>query len=430
MIKVVFCFFFHFSVSTNGINETVTAKNIDQSSAMGNQHSTQTVESNGDADIRSLRRRMEEATGLDDDIINAPGIVHPKTGEILTVGEAIRLRVLDVRTGRIATQPDSKSGWVTIEQAVEKGLVDKGLANKLLGPCVVGDNGPQMTLLEAIQKELMDAERGPVERIKVKNEEHIADFSETLNSSEVRGEVFQVLNKKVTIDEKEITVLEAFHQGNINKINLAEDELQLLSKLNGLKPKSALKVALTKTLDALKIKDEPKTDLPTEGWSLFEAIKQNLFDPESGVFIIPGTDRLVSFKECIDMRILNPDSALVVDPIKPRSLSLKQALRKDILDATGHYQGNTMKEAIEDNFIYDPSSIEYVSSPVETIEVKGGKRKVERSNSIRPQFFVQESITEEELEDFIHNEGRTVPSLPLSLLETSTTGITLVTSMM
>jgi hypothetical protein len=287
-----------------------------------------------------------------------------------------------------------------------------------------------MTLLEAIQKELMDAERGPVERIKVKNEEYIADFSETLNSSEVRGEVFQVLNKKVTLNEKEITVLDAVHQGNIDKINLAEDELQLLSKLNGLKPKSALKVALTKTLDALKIKDDPRTDLPTEGWSLFEAIKQNLFDPESGVFIIPGTDRLVSFKECIDMRIINPDSAVVADPTKPRSLSLKQALKKDILDATGHYQGSTMKEAIEKSFVYDPSSIEYVSSPVEIVEVKGGKRKVERSNSMRPQFFVQESITEEELEDFIHNEGRNVPSLPVSLLESSTTGITLVTSMM
>lgn len=421
--------FFYFRISTNGVDETLTAKSTsNQLSAMGGQHSSHTVVSNGDADIRSLRRRMEEATGMDDDIINAPGIVHPKTGKILTVGEAIRLRVLDVRTGRIATQPDSKSGWVTIEQAVEKGLVDKGLAEKLLGPCIVGDSGPKITLLEAIQKELLDAERGPVERIKVNNEDHIDDFSETLSSSEVRGEVFQVLNKKVTVNEKEMTVLDVAHQGNLDQIHLAEDELQLLSKLNGLKPKNTLKAVIAKTLDALKIKEEEtRTDLPPEGWSLSEAIEQNLFDPVSGVFIIPGTDRLVSFKECIDMRIINPDSAVVIDPNKPRTLTLKQALRKNILDATGHFQGNTMKEAIEGNYVCDPSAVELATiSPVETVEVKSGKRKVERSNSLRPSFLVQESITEEEIDD-LQNENRFVPRLPVSILEPSTTGMTLVT---
>jgi len=398
---------------------------------MGARHSSLTVESNVDADIRSLRRRMEEATGMDDDIINAPGIVHPKTGKILTVGEAIRLRILDVRTGRIATQPDSKSGWVDIEQAAEKGLVDKNLAGKLLGPCVIGDNGPQMTLLEAIQKELLDAERGPMERIKVKNEDYIADFIDTLNSSEVRGEVFQVLNKRVILDKKEMSVLDVAHQGNLDKLNLAQDELQLLSKLNGLKPKNALKVVLTKTLDALKIGEDSTNDLPPEGWNLSEAIKQNLFDPVSGVFIIPGTDRLVSFKECIDMRIINPDSAVVVDPNKLRILTLKQALRKNILDATGHYQGYTMKEAIEKYVICNPSEIKFITSPIEeTIKVKNDKYKIDRSNSMRPIFSVQESITEEELDDVIQNENRNVPCLPILLLEPSTSETTLVTKIM
>ncbi|XP_025411352.1 dystonin isoform X7 [Sipha flava] len=416
-------------ISSNGIDETITVKNIsNQSSAMGSHHSSQVVDFNGDADIRSLRRRMEEATGMDDDIINAPGIVHPMTGKILTVGEAIRLRVLDVRTGRIATQPDSKSGWVTIEQAVEKGLVDKVLADKLLGPCVVGDNGPEITLLEAIQKELLDAERGPVERIKVKNEDHIADFSETFNSSEIRGEVFQVLNKKITFNEKEITVLDVIHQGNLDKINLAEDEIQLLSKLNGLKSKNVLKAVLVKTLDALNVKEDSKNDLPPEGWSLSDAINQNLLDPVSGFSIIPGINRLVSFKECINMGIINSDSAVVVDPNKPRVLSLKQALKKNILDATGHYQGCTMKEAIEKNVVCDPLLTERDISSVDIVEVKSGKRKVEWSNSLRPQFIVQESITEEELDDVTQHENKSVPNvpiLPLSLLEPSATGMTL-----
>lgn len=95
-------------------------------------------------------------------------------------------------------------------------------------------------------------------------------------------------------------------------------------------------------------------ELPTDGWTLSEAIDRKLFDPTTGLFIIPGTDRLVSFEECIKLQIINPNSGFVIDPNNGRKVSLVRSLEKNILDSTGHYsfpQKISMKEAIADGLI-------------------------------------------------------------------------------
>jgi hypothetical protein len=79
-------------------------------------------------------------------------------------------------------------------------------------------------------------------------------------------------------------------------------------------------------------------ELPPDGWCLKDAIDKKLFDSESGMFAIPGTDRLVSFEETIRLEIINPNSAVVVEPGKSkRKMSLLRSFDKSILDSTGHY---------------------------------------------------------------------------------------------
>lgn len=123
------------------------------------------------SDILTFKRvqRVEEGIGTNSaNIIDTPGILDPSTGQVLTVGDAIRLRILDVRSGKIAKSLDlkNKNNYVSIQEAVKLGLVNSSLANRLLGPCgiVEDDHKPQLSLLEAIQRELMDAERGPLDR--------------------------------------------------------------------------------------------------------------------------------------------------------------------------------------------------------------------------------------------------------------------------
>ena len=95
-------------------------------------------------------------------------------------------------------------------------------------------------------------------------------------------------------------------------------------------------------------------DPPPEGYTLKDAIDEELFDPVAGLFSIPGTDRETSFQECLELHIINGYSATVSH--QSSNYSLKTANEKSILDSTGHYSTSSsskisMKEAIDQEFI-------------------------------------------------------------------------------
>ncbi|XP_022123578.2 dystonin isoform X29 [Pieris rapae] len=133
-------------------------------------------------DLRNLKRVHKMYEGPN--IIESRGIIHPETREILTVGQAISMRILDVRTGRLLSSPDTRQ-TITIEEAAKEGLIDPKLAARLTGPCGMTEDGNEVTLLEAIQRELYDAEQGlsdPAEkRIKQAVEEKYRLCDETLS---------------------------------------------------------------------------------------------------------------------------------------------------------------------------------------------------------------------------------------------------------
>ncbi|XP_026728111.1 dystonin isoform X29 [Trichoplusia ni] len=146
-------------------------------------YTTKTIITDDDRpDVRKLKRvhRMYEGPN----IIESKGILHPETREILTVGQAISMRILDVRTGRLLSSPETRQ-TMTIDQAAQEGLIDPKLAARLTGPCGMTEDGNEVTLLEAIQRELYDAEQGladPAEkRIKQAVEEKYRLCDETLS---------------------------------------------------------------------------------------------------------------------------------------------------------------------------------------------------------------------------------------------------------
>ncbi|XP_056639429.1 microtubule-actin cross-linking factor 1 isoform X37 [Diorhabda sublineata] len=95
--------------------------------------------------------------------------------------------------------------------------------------------------------------------------------------------------------------------------------------------------------------------LPPEGLTLSDAISQNLYDPVHGLFLIEGTDRQVSFQECINLKLIDPTSISVVDPISKNKIPVTKALDNKIVDSMGHYvtptEKITMKQAIQKGLI-------------------------------------------------------------------------------
>ncbi|RXG64986.1 hypothetical protein Avbf_05113 [Armadillidium vulgare] len=99
-------------------------------------------------------------------------------------------------------------------------------------------------------------------------------------------------------------------------------------------------------------------EIPEDGWYLKEAINGNLFDAVAGLFVVPGTDRLVGFQECIKLGIINPNSADVIDFNSGKITSITKALNKNLLDPFGKYplfenseERMTMREAVEKGYI-------------------------------------------------------------------------------
>ncbi|XP_072756469.1 microtubule-actin cross-linking factor 1 isoform X16 [Anoplolepis gracilipes] len=165
-------------------NETTSGSNRRQHHQQ--QDFSSVVDSGGfSSEFRDLRRvpRVDDGgvTGAEN-VIDVRGIVDPSSGEILTVGEAIRLRILDVRNGRIVTSSDGRTS-VSIEEAARDGIIDVALANRLLGPCgVKSEEGRRVSLLEAIQRELCEAERADIaDRVKQAVEEKYKLCDESLS---------------------------------------------------------------------------------------------------------------------------------------------------------------------------------------------------------------------------------------------------------
>ncbi|XP_072947993.1 microtubule-actin cross-linking factor 1 isoform X4 [Epargyreus clarus] len=187
-------------------------------------YATKTVVGDDDRpDVRNLKRVHKMYEGPN--IIESRGIVHPETREILTVGQAISMRILDVRTGRLLSSPETRQ-TMTIEQAAKEGLIDPKLAARLTGPCGMTEDGNEVTLLEAIQRELYDAEQGltdPAEkRIKQAVEEKYRLCDETLSK----------LLEWIAVVEERLANQEAVKEdmdelrNQINILKLIKDDLE------------------------------------------------------------------------------------------------------------------------------------------------------------------------------------------------------------
>ncbi|XP_050356010.1 uncharacterized protein LOC126777145 isoform X17 [Nymphalis io] len=258
-------------------------------------------------DVRNLKRVHKMYEGPN--IIESRGIVHPETREILTVGQAISMRILDVRTGRLLSSPNTKQ-TISIEQAAKEGLIDPKLAARLTGPCGMTEDGNEVTLLEAIQRELYDAEQGltdPAEkRIKVTVESEKASQGMSISDALNRGQVDLQRGLYRLPNGSYISIAEAYQRGY-----LIYNEI-------------------------IKIK--------SSALSLSDAISQELVDQNGWILDRNSGDRF-TLEVAIKNELVNPNIREVVDPKNDSKITLAQAIEKNIIN-TKHskYVHNVTKE--------------------------------------------------------------------------------------
>ncbi|KAH9633161.1 hypothetical protein HF086_013784 [Spodoptera exigua] len=305
-------------------------------------YTTKTIITEDDRpDVRNLKRvhRMYEGPN----IIESKGILHPETKEILTVGQAISMRILDVRTGRLLSAPGTRQ-TISIEQAAKEGLIDPKLAARLTGPCGMTEDGNEVTLIEAIQRELYDAEQGltdPAEkRVKVTVEGEKSAQGMSISDALNRGQVDLQRGLYRLPNGSYITIAEAYQRGY-----LIYNEI--------IKIKSS----------ALCLSDAISQELvDNSGWILDRnsgdryqidvAIKNELINPNIREVVDPKNDTKITLAEAIEKNIINTKHSKYVHNITKEKLTFKDAASKRFICIP-----MTLKDVCDNNLMTNDGKI-------------------------------------------------------------------------
>ncbi|XP_076672194.1 dystonin-like protein short stop isoform X34 [Andrena cerasifolii] len=297
------------------------------------------------------------------------GIGIVEEGKEITLLEAVFSDLLDPKTG-LLLDPRTKKP-VALENAIKRGLITPDGAALLTGLLNVTVTTQTVTKVKETRqreaegmfdKRQTEQKRGPsVDR----SMDLDASLESSLSDSVPRaiGTTTTIIAKDLVVTSSETVVKSNSVTRTTDRVSPEDDRNVVKLSWSGRRKDPDLDQDTSSivdfTSDRVSKKENLSTErrvfeLPTDGWSLSEAIDRKFFDPTTGLFIIPGTDRLVSFEECVKLRIIDPNSSFVIDPHNGRKVSLLRSLEKNILDSTGHYAHPdkiTMKEAISEGLI-------------------------------------------------------------------------------
>lgn len=316
----------------------------------------------------SQRHEEEETTlshGGVDNVIDARGIRDPRSGEIMSVAEAISHRVLDVRNGRIVTSADGQ-GSMTIEEAAKAGLIDATLAARLLRPCAMAEGGRQVSLLEAIQRELCDAERKDGDRVKVISSEAVEGCSVADASQLARTHLDPETGQFVLENGERVTLEEARVRGHLVHLDTSVRIKKGAMPLSDAIAQDLLEERLGRVVDRntgqLHCLDEAVSAGIIDGslkevvdarsddkLTVDEALERGILNAKIGRYVNEQSMEKLTFKEakrrrliakpatlkdCCDLEIID-DKGMIASPTRRAKLSILEAMQRNVLDVDG-----------------------------------------------------------------------------------------------
>lgn len=315
--------------------------------------------------------------------------------ELLTLNEALDQGIINLNNEYLNVETNEK---MSIHEAVDQGFISSVSQKSIFDIDGFKDphSGDFVSLNIALSKDLLVRSNDSFKFDSGKNK--LVTIPEGIEQDLIRPEVIEMLNRKIGVfndQNKELSVFDLVLHDLIdpktgylldtNKTTIVPlnhaIEKEIITPEGALLLSSLLNITLTTetvtkfvkryiTIANTQVGDfsEPLVqdsetimtssttkqvfEIPSNGWFLIDAIEQNVFDPETGVFTIPNTDRLVIFEECISLGLINPKSLIVIDPkYNQEKISVHRAFEKRTLDTTGHYRSKdgwiTMAKAIE-----------------------------------------------------------------------------------
>lgn len=253
-----------------------------------------------------------------DNILNTAGVIDPHTGRILTVAEAIQLHILDVRTGEIVIDQER----ISLQEAITRKLIDATLANNLLQPGAAYHAGHPISLLEVIQKEILEAENG-------------------YDTTEKRIKVITTTKTNVNSNDND--------DDDVEPITSLADAIQngVVDPKTGLyRTKTGAFITISEAVRSGYLIQSETVKIKSNELSLSDAIEHGLVDTSGWVMDRNSGDKF-RLDSAIANTLITPNVREVVDAKNDVKVTLQQALDTGILNAkTGRYMQNVTKEKL------------------------------------------------------------------------------------
>ncbi|XP_067629133.1 dystonin isoform X3 [Eurosta solidaginis] len=259
-------------------------------------------------------KRENPSKGQDDNhfsksnFLDIVGIRDPRNNENITLRQGIKMRILDVRSGKMMVN----GHYISLESAGEQGFIDSELLQNLLRPGAGKDSsGKELSLLEIIQSEINEVELG-------------------LNEKRSRTST-DIVEETMKIQHECIETLSMGDQSEVPKVHDAEpNELTDMTNAYG---------------RGYLIKHETVT-IKSSALCLSDAIEHGLVDT-SGWIADRNSGKKFRLVSALESQLIDPYILEVVDAKNDVKVSVSEALKLGILNSkTGRYLNKVTKEKL------------------------------------------------------------------------------------
>lgn len=315
IVNIYLIYRFSSTKTTKSSSKSIySSDGIDATAAVSQDAGAEHTPAQSQIQFSEIRSGLKRQPGNGTSVLDIAGIRDPRTGRVLTIGEAIQLRILDVRTGEMLVG-DRR---ITLEQAADQGLIDTQLARQLLQPGAGRDAaGRELSLLEVIQREISEAESGfetAEKRIKVNN-------TVTVES-------------EVTSPEKPRNIVDAICAGSVD------------AKTGLYRVKSGQTISLAEAYERGYLIRHESVTIKSNALCLSDAIAHGLVDTAGWIIDRNSGDKF-RLDSAIANQLIDASVREVVDAKHDVKITLQAALQSGILNAkTGRYTNEVTKEKL------------------------------------------------------------------------------------
>ncbi|XP_024083973.1 microtubule-actin cross-linking factor 1 isoform X6 [Cimex lectularius] len=222
----------------------------------------------------------------------------------------------------------------TLEELESQNLVRREVKDILMKKIGVKSSGKELSVFEAVSMGLLDIKTG----LLVDRKHKQIGYEEALKKKLITKEGLSTLKSVlcITLTTQTKTVKKYIDNEGTPGKKLVSEDIKVVEK--------GFKKNIKNILDSM-------SRVPDKGWLLRDAIEKKVLDPNRGIFTVPGTDREVSFEECLKLGIIDEKSGRVVDLKRGRELSFLRAIEKRIMDKHGNVNGHDMEACIKNGLI-------------------------------------------------------------------------------